>query len=280
MIVHLIGGSNAAARLEAAIALDAGLSGSVIALPDRLHHGPLDRSEGESFSQIRARYWRTIRASEEGELLPESQQEECLLQASNTLQKFPEAQIWFWMAPNAADVVAYYHSLRYLGKHAGRLYSIQTAGLPFLDENGKVFFPQSFEQVPPREFVKARRLARLLSPAEIALDAEAWPHIATPESFFRFLEGGKKIKPEEETYFDRDLLLALRKGPQKAARLVSQLVAKEGLATDEAALLYRIKKLSAAGAINLKGDVHKSAREWELSLPETAAVYTQNQTNG
>lgn len=281
MIVHLISGNSAASRLCEAIALDESLSGQVISLPDRLHHGPLHRAEGQSFGKLRADYWRAVRPGHVAEEAPEeSLQEERLLEAVNLLQKFPESRVWFWMAPNAADVVAYYNSLRYLGRYVGRFYLLNIAGLPFLDEAGKVFFPHTFDPILPREFVKARRLACLVTPAEIELDSEVWAQISGKESFYRLLQGGKKIAVEEETYFDRDILLLARSGPLKAARLASQLVQKQSLPIDEAALLYRIQKLAAAGALTLRGDLQKSPREWEISLPEAAPVPSENQTAG
>ncbi len=281
MIVHLIGGNSAASRLREAIALQAGLAGQVVALPDRLHHGPLHRAEGQSFGKLRADYWRAIRPGQATEETPgESLQEERLLEAVNILQKFPESQVWFWMAPNAADVVAYYNSLRYLGRHAGRFYILNIAGLPFLDESGKVFFPNAFDLIPPREFVKSHRLARPVTPAETELDSEVWAHISGKDSFYRFLQGGKKITIEAETYFDRDLLNQLHSGPMKAARLVGQLVQKQGLPTDEAALLFRIQKLSAEGKLILKGDLQKSPREGELRLPEANPAFSENHPAG
>lgn len=270
MIVHLINGLAAAEQLQQAQGLEAALSGLVLALPDRLHHGPLFREIGQSFGQVRRAYWQQVRPLADGVIPEESLQEEALLEAVNMLQKFPQAQLWIWMAPNAADVVAYYHSLRYLAKHVGRVSVINIAGLPFLDEAGKVFFPTAFDFVPPKEFVKARRLARLLTPAEWELDGEIWNQISGKSSFYRFLQKGKTITTEEETYFDRDILQTLRTGPVKAARLAHQLVAKQTLPTDEAALLYRIQKLAAAGNLLLNGDVLKSPREWELSLPAPA----------
>lgn len=272
MIVHLMVGEASAAPLREALAQDEHLSGIVLALPDRLHHGPLHRSEGQSFSQVRAAYWRAIRHYPEDQFPEEAGVEERLIEASNLLQKHPEAQLWFWIAPHAADVTAYYRSLRYLGKYTGRLFTIQIDGLPFLDASGNVFYPQSFSEVPPREFSKARRLARLLSPAELELDSEVWSILSGPDSFYRFLKGGKKLATEEETYFDHDLMQALRPGPMKAARLVANLVTKSNLPTDEAALLYRIRKQAAAGLLTLKGDLQKSPRDWEVSLPQSAPV--------
>ncbi len=277
MIVHLISGDAAADRLREALLLEPALAGEVIALPDRLHHGPLHREAGESFHKVRAAYWRAVLGMAGDAIPPQSLQEEKLLQASNILQKTPQARIWFWMAPAAADVVAYSHSLRYLGKHTGRVFLINIAGLPFLDENGKVFFPQSFDQVPAREFVKARRLARPLSPAEAEIDAEAWAQIAAKESFYRFLKEGKKIATEEAAYFDRDLLQGLRSGPVKAGRLASQLVLKQKLQTDEAALLFRIQMLGAAGQLTLQGDLLKNLRDREIALPETVETAAENQ---
>ncbi len=284
MTVHLINGETAATRLRAAQDLEPQLAGPVYALPDQLSHGSLYRPEGKSFAQVRADYWRAIRGQNGDENPEEAQQEELLLEVSNILQRKPDVQVWFWMAPQVADVVAWYHSLRYLGKHVGRFYVLNIAGLPFLNEEGKVFFPQAFDGVPAREFVKARRLARLVTPAELELDGDVWKAISGPESFYRFPDGGRKIKTEEAAYFDRDLLQALRSGPLKTSRLLNQLLQKQALPTEEAALVFRIRQLFAEGLLTVKGDLQKSPRDWEIRLLESATIAAvpspENETAG
>ncbi len=271
MIVHLICGSEAGRRLSEAVAAEEALSGPVFTLLDRLHHGPLQRAEGASFAQLRASYWNSIEGVSETQpdaVPAAAKDEEKVLEASNLIQKFPEAQIWFWMAPHAADVTAYYFLLRYLHRHSGRFYLLNIAGLPFLTEEGKVFFPTSFAEISQREFLKARRLARPVSPAEAELDSEVWPRLAAPESEYRILEGGKKLRTLPADAFDKEILSALSSEFGKASRLL-QTLAKQKLPTDESALRFRIQQLAAGGTLQLKGDPTRPAREWELALPKT-----------
>jgi hypothetical protein len=272
MIVHLICGAEAGRRLSEAVEEAEGLAGPVFTLLDRLHHGPLQRVEGGSFAQLRAAYWNTVEGG--GETQPDTlpaavRDEEKVIEAANLLQKHPAAQIWFWMAPHAADVTAYYFLLRYLHKHLGRFYLLNIAGLPFLTEEGKVFFPQSFGELAQREFLKARRLARPVSPAEAELDSEVWPKLAAPESAYRILEGGKKLRALPADAFDSAILSALDSEFGKASKVL-QTLAKQKLPTDETALRFRIQQLAAGGALQLKGDPTRPAREWEVALPQTA----------
>ncbi len=269
MIVHLICGAEAGRRLTDAVGAEESLSGPVFTLLDRLHHGPLQRAEGTSFAQLRTAYWNALDGTPESDsekVPPAAQDEEKVLEAFNLLQKYPAAQVWFWMAPHAADVTAYYFLLRYLHKHTGRFFLLHIAGLPFLNEEGKVFFPQSFGELSQREFLKARRLARPVSPAEAELDREVWPQIAAPESAYRILEGGKKLRTLPADAFDKAILETLGTDFTKASRLLQNL-AKQKLPTEEPALRFRIQQLAAGGALQLKGDPTRPTREWEVALP-------------
>ena len=269
MIVHLICGAEAGRRLTNAVAAEESMAGPVFTLLDRLHHGPLERAEGTSFAKLRADYWKAIEGMPESDsenVVPAVRDEEKVLEASNLLQKYPAAAVWFWMAPHAADVTAYYFLLRYLQKHLGRFLLLNIAGLPFLTEEGKVFFPHSFGELAPREFLKARRLARLVSPAEAELDSDVWTRIAAPERVYRILEGGKKLRTLPADAFDGDILTTLQTDFTKASKTL-QILGKQKLPTDESALRFRIQQMAAGGALQLKGDPTRPVREWEIALP-------------
>ena len=65
--------------------------------------------------------------------------------------------------------------------------------LPFINEKGNVFYPVSLSEIPAREFVKARKLARPVSAAEFETDPDEWTRLASENKNLRVLEGGKKI---------------------------------------------------------------------------------------
>src|SRR5690606_1822153 len=97
---------------------------------------------------------------------------ERLLSVSGEMFKDGNIQTWFWIAPSPADICAYYWALPYLSKHSGRFSIINISGLPFLDENGKLFYPKSISYILPKELVKARKLARQVTPSEMEVDSD------------------------------------------------------------------------------------------------------------
>ena len=171
MIYHLVVGDLAAQPLSEAIMTEPTLQGEVIVLKDILHVGPIQKEEGRGFSELRTGFWQQVIPQDKDLKVDDMER---LLEVSNALFKDETAQVWFWMAPAPADVCAYHWMLPYLSKHMGRFFLLNISNLPFLDENGKVFYPKSISQILAKELIKARRLARPVTPAEVELDGEEW----------------------------------------------------------------------------------------------------------
>src|ERR1044072_5050693 len=106
MIYHIVVGDAAAAPLQEAIRAEASMEGELIVLKDILHLGPLERAEGQSFSELRSQFWNTVAPNEKTPVQVDDL--ERLLGAANELASNGEAKLWFWMAPAAADVCGYY----------------------------------------------------------------------------------------------------------------------------------------------------------------------------
>jgi hypothetical protein len=196
MIYHFVVGDMAAQPLQEAIQLEPSLQGEVIVLKDILHVGPLKKEAGSGFSALRTAFWQEVMGADKQ---VEVDDMERLLEVSKQMFQNPDVQAWLWMAPWPADVMAYHWMLPYLGKHMGRFYLVNIAGLPFLDENGKVFFPKNISDIQPKELVKARRLARQVTPAEYEIDGEEWNKMEQENAPIRTHEGGKKIAARGET---------------------------------------------------------------------------------
>jgi hypothetical protein len=264
MIVHLIVGDDAAKPLREAIVTEESLAGEVVVLQDILHTGPLKRAENQSFGALRSAFWTDVTASAEPVEVPD---EERAVAASNALNRSPSAQVWFWMGSIPADVAAYYWLLNYLGQHAGRFFIVNTAGLPFLTAEGKVFFPKSLAGLTPRELIKARKLARPVTPAELEVDGEAWRLLVDENTPLRTLEGGKKLVSRPVSHYDSILLGACSNQFSKASRVITNAITKSAVPTGDTWLGWRLKTLAAEGQLQLRGDVSKSLRDWDVSLP-------------
>ena len=270
MIYHFVVGDMAAQPLQEAILNEPSIQGEVIILKDLLHLGPLQREEGVSFSAMRSEFWNTVIGNDKQPV--EVTDLERLMEASTQLTNNPEAQIWLWMAPWPADVCAYHWMLSYLGKHMGRFYLVNIAGLPFLDENGKVYFPKNLSEIMPKELVKARRLARLVTPAEYEVDGEEWNHYVNENSGIRTHEGGKKLSSREETHYDNILLSYCSHQFQKAHKVINQAISKYNVPTGDVYLGWRLREMSTSGKLQLQGDTTKTLKDFEVKLPGGDAV--------
>jgi hypothetical protein len=270
MIYHFVVGDFAAAPLSEAVSLEPAMAGEVVVLRDILHVGPLDKTQAAEevagFSEMRSNFWRDVAPNEKNPVTVDDM--ERLLDVSKKMYEDETAQAWFWMAPGPADVCAYYWSLPYLSKHVGRLYLVHIAGLPFLDENGKVFFPKNISNILPKELVKARRLARPVTPAEVEVDTEEWRRLTAENAPVRTHEGGKKIVSREEAYYDSQLIGFCTPQFQKASKIVSQVLSKYQNPTGDLYLGWRLRKLADAGKLQLQGDVSKTLKDFELKLFE------------
>ncbi len=268
MIYHIVVGDEAAKPLSEAVAAEPSMAGEVVVMKDILHVGPLKRGEGQSFSALRSEWWQSVVPDAKSPI--EVTDLERLLEVSNELYKDADSVAWCWMAPAPADVTAYLWMLPYLAKHSGRFFIVNMANLPFLDESGKVFYPKNISGILPREIIKARKLARAVTPSEIEMDGEAWRGLVMDNGGIRTHEGGKKIASRPENYYDAQLISLLSGAYQKGSRVLQQAMSKYSLPTGDLHLAWRLRELAAAGLIELNGDASKPYREWEVRLPLAA----------
>ncbi len=265
MIYHFVVGDMAAEPLRQAIADNAELEGEVIVLKDILHVGPLRKEEGQSFSELRSAFWQEINKHEKVPAKVDDM--ERLLAVSAEMYKDDAIQAWFWMAPWPADVCAYYWLLPYLSKHMGRFFIVNIANLPFLDENGKLYYPKNISQILPRELVKARKLARPVTPSEMEIDSDEWQKLVEENAAVRTHEGGKKIASQTEYIFDASLLSFCSQQFQKASKIVRQAIAKFNIPTGDVWLAWRLRQLAIEGKIVVQGDATKALNEYDVKLP-------------
>ncbi|MEI8279325.1 MAG: DUF3658 domain-containing protein [Bacteroidota bacterium] len=265
MIYHIVVGDVAAGPLQEAVMAEPSLQGEVIILKDILHVGPLQKEEGSSFSALRSAFWNQLQANEKNPI--EVDDMERLLEVSNAMYKDEDVKAWFWMAPWPADVCAYHWVLPYLSKHIGRFFLLNIAGLPFLDENGKVFYPKSISEILPKELIKARKLARVVTPAEIEVDGEEWRKLVAENTGIRTHEAGKRLKSHTADHYDNLLISFCSHQFQKASRVITQALNKFNVPTGDIYLGWRLRILAEEGKIVLQGDPTKTLRDFDVKLP-------------
>ncbi|PQJ10215.1 hypothetical protein CJD36_016115 [Flavipsychrobacter stenotrophus] len=262
MIYHIVTGDMAAAPLAQAIEMEPSMAGTVIVIKDVLSVGPIQKEEGQKFSELRSAFWQDVVLSEKNPI--EADDLERLILVGNELYKDPTAQIWIWNAPSPADVCTYHWAMKYVGKWKGRLYVVNIAGLPFLDENGKLIFPKNISEILPKELVKARKLARLVTPAEVEIDTEEWDKLVKENAGIRTLEGSKRLTSRAETYYDNQLMAYVTPQFQKASKVINNLLAKVSVPTGDLYLGWRLRKMGEAGLVHMQGEVNKGLKDFEV----------------
>jgi hypothetical protein len=250
MIYHIVTGDIAATPLREAIAAEPVLAGE---------------EEGQKFSERRSAFWQQVINNEKNPVVVDDT--ERLSQVSLELSKNEEDKVWVWIAPWPADICTYLWTLKYLGAYAGRFFVVNIAGLPFLDENGKIFYPRSIGDILPKELIKAKRLARLVNPAELEVDGEEWNRLVKENTGIRIHDGGKKIVSKPETHYDNPLLSFCSQQYQKASKIVSQSLSKFNIPTGDLYLGWRLRQLAAQEKLNLQGDVTRQLKDFDVKIP-------------
>ena len=164
-------------------------------------------------------------------------------------------QIWIWVAPNIKDVCGYFWLTAQLIAFSGRIYVLHLNNLPFINEKGHVFYPTSLSEIPAREFIKAKKLARPVSPAEFETDPDEWHRLASENKNLRLLENGKKITQQADDYYDRAIVNFLQPVFQKVSRTVQQYLIKSSEKLNESFLVWRLKQLVVSGAAEQQGEM-------------------------
>lgn len=269
MTYHFVVGDLAAKPLMEALGMQEDVT--IIILKDILNVGPVAKEEGESFSAMRSAFWQKIVPNDKQEIVVDDM--ERLLSVSKALYEDETVRACFWMAPLPADVCAYYWLLPYLSKHAGRFMVINIAGLPFLNESGKLFFPKSIADLSAKEIVKATKLARPVTPSETEVDLYEWKQLQAANAAIRISAGGKKIQNKSEDHYDNNLLVHCNAHFQKANKVINLAIGKDAaIPTGDLYLAWRLKELAAAGRLMLQGEPGKSLKEFEVRLPEEAII--------
>ncbi len=224
MLYHIVQGNANANNIKNAIAQGAALEGEVLVIEDAFSYGPL-RKEGIPFGELRNQFWDSISNElQQKELFAFSDLEQLVALLSKI--DIDSDEIWYWMGNGKDDLITYYFLLHYLKKYMQIFKVININGLPFLDNDLKLFYPKSFADLPLKEIIKARKLARLLSPSEWETDMEEWKVLTqlADAGNIRVFKGGKQIQSISIDDIQKQILNHLNLGSLKLNKLLSQLV--------------------------------------------------------
>ncbi len=276
-LIHIVFGQSSVPVLAEAVAMDEKMSGEIRCFEDDLSVGPLfilDTKEGRAGRRL---FWQQLAGIEpaapaEGEAPAATEaagdpdDADLFKSLKAQLKEDPELEVWIWAGQNARDVCGYYWLVSQLYDFAGRIHIIYLNNLPFLNEKGAVFYPTHLHQILPKEFLKAKKLARPISLAEYELDGDEWHRLMNENAGIRLLEGGKKIKGEPTLFYDKELLAQSGKEFVKAWRVVQQVTGKLKYPVMDQFLGWRLKELIREGKLESRGDL-KTIRDFEVKQP-------------
>ncbi|HLZ86712.1 MAG TPA: DUF1835 domain-containing protein [Puia sp.] len=274
-MIHIVFQYNDREVLQKAFELDPSFQGEVISIADEFAVGPIADIYSQEGIEARKQWWREILAGgdhaglvDNGNLRDDNALVETVKQR---LTEDPKEVLWIWAAQNKHDVSGYYWLMSQLKEFQGRVFILYLNNLPFINEKGQIFYPENLFTIPPREFLKARKLARPITLSEFEIDPDEWNRLCQENKGVRILEGGKKLSQHDYTFYDEELRKFITGDWIKASRLISQFLSKARQTTGDAYLLWRIKQLVAAGELDVQGEL-KGMKDFEIRSRAAAAA--------
>jgi hypothetical protein len=265
-MIHIVFNEPDIEVISKAIELDESLSGEIVIVRDDYAVGPLENIYSPEGIDNRKEWWKMVlEASDHQHMVDEGVVNDQLVleKIKAALQENENEEIWIWAAQNKHDVSGYFWLMSQLAEFQGRVMILYLNNLPFINEKGNIFYPDWLSQIPPREFVKAKKLARPITPSEFEVDSDEWNKICRDANGIRLLEGGKKLVPKTIEYYDNELLKYVTGDYQKASKIINQFLLKSKETTGDAFLLWRLNSFVSSGLLDVQGSA-KSMNQLEL----------------
>lgn len=266
-MTHIVFQKNDVETLQKAIQLDESLQGDVIQVADDFAVGPLLNIYTDEGLSARKQWWREVLAGSHYEGIVDdgsvANDNKTVAELRERLNTNPEETIWIWAAQNKHDVSGYYWLISQLKDFLGRIFILYLNNLPFINEKGHIFYPNNIFEIQPKEFLKAKKLARSITLSEFEVDPDEWTKLCNESKGVRVLEGGKKLLQYDYDYYDDELLKFITPDWQKVNKLLHSFYSKSKQTTGDAYLLWRIKLMISENKIDAQGDA-KNLKEFEV----------------
>lgn len=266
-MIHIVFQKADVVVLKKSIELEPSLEGDVILIEDEYSVGPLADIYTPEGIEARKQWWREVLAGgdldglvDNGTMADDNATVAALKQR---LLDDPQEFVWIWAAQNKRDVSGYYWLMSQLKDFQGRIFILYLNNLPFINEKGLIFYPANLFDIPAREFLKARKLARPVTLSEFEIDPDEWARLCQENKGVRILEGGKKISQHDYAYYDEELKKFITGDWMKASKLIGQFMGKTKQAVGDPYLLWRLKQLIAAGQVEAQGEL-KGMKDFEI----------------
>jgi hypothetical protein len=276
-MVHIVFNEADIAVLKQAIELDETLQGDVIQIKDDYAVGPLENIYKGEGREVRTNWWRQVLEGGDyhGKVdTGEVDDYKTAAELVGSMRRDPDQIIWIWAAQNKHDVSGYYWLLHFVKEFQGRVFILYLNNLPFLNEKGQLFYPTWLHTIPPKEFLKAKKLARPITLSEFEVDPDEWAKLMSENKGVRILEGGKKLVQSDYDFYDDDLKKFITADWQKGNKIINQFLSKNKHTTGDAYLLWRLKLLINAGTYDVQGEL-KNMKDFEVKSMSSGTVETE-----
>jgi hypothetical protein len=266
-MIHIVFQHNDKGALEKAFELEPSMRGEVIPIEDEFAVGPIAGIYTADGIEARKQWWREVLGGGDYDGIVDdgsvADDRATVARLMEKLERDPGEQVWIWAAQNKHDVSGYYWLMSQLKEYQGRILILYLNNLPFINEKGQLFYPVNLFDIPPREFVKARKLARPITPSEFEIDPDEWSKLCQEDKGVRILEGGKKLSQYGYDYYDDELKKFITGDWIKTSKLIHQFLTKGKQTTGDGYVLWRVKQLVAAGEIEAQGEL-KGMKDFEI----------------
>jgi hypothetical protein len=274
-MIHIVFNEADVDVLKSAIELDPSMQGEVIQIKDDYAVGPVKNIYLGEGIEARKEWWRQILSGGDYDGLVEKgvvDDYKTVAELVGTLRRNPDEKVWIWAAQNKHDVSGYYWLLHFIKEFQGRIFILYLNNLPFINEKGQIFYPSWISSIPPKEFLKAKKLARPITLSEFEVDPDEWNRLASEEKGVRILEGGKKLVQYDYDFYDADLKKYITPDWQKASKIIHNFLHKNAHTTGDAFVLWRLKLILSEGEYDTNGEL-RGMRDFEVKKksvqPET-----------
>lgn len=267
-MIHIVFNEADTKVLKDAIDLDETLQGRVLCIQDDYAVGPIHDLYKEEGIEERKSWWKGVcdgNEFEPGAVENTRGDYDLMVELRSTLKENPEELIWIWAAQNNHDVCGYFWLLHFVKEFQGRVFILYLNNLPFFNDKGNIFYPARLHTIPPKEFIKAKKLARPITPSEFEIDPDEWSRLIQERKGVRLLEGGKKLKQFDEDYYDADVRKFITRDWQKAGRVINQFLSKNKDITGSAFLLWRLRVMVSTGEMEAQGEL-KNMKDFEIKI--------------
>jgi hypothetical protein len=265
-MIHVVFNEPDVVILQQAIEMDETMAGEVVLVRDDYAVGPLGNIYTPEGQEQRRDWWRMIFAGGDHEQIVDEHKVNdpaVVTHLKEQLANEEQQVLWIWAAQNKHDVCGYFWLISQLVEFQGRVHILYLNNLPFINEKGNIFYPDWLSQIQPKEFLKAKKLARPVTVSEFEVESDEWNKITQDERQVRLLEGGKKIVYREVSYYDNEIAKYVTQDFQKANKIVNAFLTKSKETTGDAFVFWRLKLLAQTELYEIQGEL-KGMKYFEI----------------